>query len=153
METEYHKTAGCYLLRKVNDRWQIVLIYRKWAEDNQGWVLPKGHIEDGETLEETAIRETSEETGYTDMKIIAPLDPLNIQYQWYDGKLHFKKINYFVALLLNDKQQKLTLSENEVKTLTEVKWFDLAEAEKMIKFDDERRLLKQVLQIISGSKF
>ena len=37
-----------------------VLVLRKFRGD---WVLPKGRIEEGETLEETALREVNEESG------------------------------------------------------------------------------------------
>jgi 8-oxo-dGTP pyrophosphatase MutT (NUDIX family) len=35
--------------------------------------LPKGHIEDGETVEQAAVREVQEETGYADVEIIDDL--------------------------------------------------------------------------------
>ncbi|MGH3428742.1 MAG: NUDIX domain-containing protein, partial [Mycobacteriales bacterium] len=46
------------------------------------WALPKGKIEQGETLERTAIREVQEETGITG-EIIAPLG--NVQYWLISG--------------------------------------------------------------------
>lgn len=49
--------AGCILLNK--DSKKICLVKRK---DECGWEFPKGHLENGETLEECAIRETEEET-------------------------------------------------------------------------------------------
>lgn len=50
--------AGCILLNKETK--QIGLVYRIKRED---YSFPKGHLEDGETLKECAIRETEEETG------------------------------------------------------------------------------------------
>lgn len=57
-----NNTAGCYLVRKNKGpltllrtgTWEIILIYKKWVEDNQDWFPPKGHVEKG------AIRETTE---------------------------------------------------------------------------------------------
>ena len=36
------------------------------------WSLPKGHVETGETVEDTAVREVAEETGITG-RVVAPL--------------------------------------------------------------------------------
>ena len=49
--------AGCFLIKK--ETREIALIYRQKQED---YSFPKGHMEKGETLKETAIRETAEET-------------------------------------------------------------------------------------------
>ena len=49
--------AGCYLVDKENKK--IALVYREKKND---YSFPKGHLEENETLEECAIRETAEET-------------------------------------------------------------------------------------------
>lgn len=49
--------AGCFLINKETK--EIALIYRQKQND---YSFPKGHVEKGETLKETAIRETAEET-------------------------------------------------------------------------------------------
>ena len=48
--------AGCYLVDKENKK--IALVYREKKND---YSFPKGHLEEGETLKECAIRETAEE--------------------------------------------------------------------------------------------
>jgi 8-oxo-dGTP pyrophosphatase MutT (NUDIX family) len=40
-------------------------------------VLPKGHVEPGETAEGAALRETVEETGYTKLEVLADLGAAN----------------------------------------------------------------------------
>ena len=39
----------------------------------KGLGFPKGHVEEGETFEQAAIREVTEETGLTELKIIKKL--------------------------------------------------------------------------------
>lgn len=48
--------AGCYLVDKENKK--IALVYREKKND---YSFPKGHLEEGETLKECAVRETAEE--------------------------------------------------------------------------------------------
>ena len=44
-------------------RGKILLLYKNYHNRYEGWVLPKGTVEPGETHEETALREVKEETG------------------------------------------------------------------------------------------
>lgn len=51
-----------------NSNGEVLMIRRK------GWPdLPKGHIDEGESPEQAAIREVQEETGLADVEIVAPL--------------------------------------------------------------------------------
>ncbi|NCO62862.1 MAG: NUDIX domain-containing protein [Flavobacteriales bacterium] len=52
-----------------NDQGDILFIYR-----NDKWDLPKGKIEGNESIEKTAIREVTEETGVNGLEIIKPLE-------------------------------------------------------------------------------
>ena len=44
-------------------RGKILLLYKNYRNKYEGWVLPKGTVEEGETFEETALREVLEESG------------------------------------------------------------------------------------------
>lgn len=44
-------------------RGKILVLYKKYKNKYEGWVLPKGTVEYGETHEDTAIREVWEESG------------------------------------------------------------------------------------------
>lgn len=51
-----------------NDLGEVLMMTRK------GWPdLPKGHIDEGETAEQAAVREVAEETGLSEVEIVAPL--------------------------------------------------------------------------------
>ncbi|MHC8515308.1 NUDIX domain-containing protein [Sporosarcina sp. ITBMC105] len=53
-------TIGCGVILVENEK---ILLQHRTDEDN--WCIPGGMMELGETFEETAIRETREETGLT----------------------------------------------------------------------------------------
>ena len=57
--------GGC---KVINDKGEVLFIYR-----NEKWDLPKGKTELHETIEETALREVSEETGVAGLEIVKPL--------------------------------------------------------------------------------
>lgn len=44
-------------------RGKILLLYKNYRNRYEGWVLPKGTVENGENYEQTALREVREETG------------------------------------------------------------------------------------------
>jgi len=62
--------AGCVV---VNDKNEVLLVTNKQKEI---WTFPKGHAEPGETLEQVALREVKEETGYT-VEIVKRLSDIN----------------------------------------------------------------------------
>ena len=72
--------AGCFLVKK--ETREIALIYRQKQED---YSFPKGHMEKGETLKETAIRETAEETKRV-AEIIDEYSPLVEKYTTPKGE-------------------------------------------------------------------
>ena len=68
---------------------KIVSLRRK----NGVWLMPKGHVEPGETLEETAVREVWEETGLV-ARVEAPLGVTEYSYT-EEGTLFRKKVFWF----------------------------------------------------------
>jgi 8-oxo-dGTP pyrophosphatase MutT (NUDIX family) len=81
------RQAGAIVFRGEGDRATVLLVRSK--KDPSVWVFPKGHIEDGETAEATAARETWEEAGVTGdlgRAVGAPLEfesagsPISVQY-------------------------------------------------------------------------
>lgn len=59
------------------------------------WGLPKGHLEPRETAAQAAVREVAEETGLTELQIVAPLPTID----WYfrdHGQLVHKFCHFFL---------------------------------------------------------
>ena len=74
-------------------RGKILLLYKNYNNRYEGWVLPKGTVEAGETHEATALREVKEEAGvngtimdYIDKTIysfVVPEDTVSKEVHWY----------------------------------------------------------------------
>ncbi|WP_298536235.1 NUDIX domain-containing protein [uncultured Algibacter sp.] len=105
-----------------NDKGDILFIYR-----NDKWDLPKGKAERKESIEETSIREVTEETGVTGLEIVKPLDTT---YHIFKRNGRYKiKITYWFEMKTNFKG-KLYPQENE--GITKVAWLDSEEATKAL---------------------
>jgi diadenosine hexaphosphate hydrolase (ATP-forming) len=103
--------AGCVV---INDQQKILLILHDQSTDT--WAFPKGHLEANETLEQAAIRETLEETGYT-VRIIQQLPDLVYANEKTNEAIH---VTMFLAKPIG-----------EPTAITEVigsAWFTLEEA-------------------------
>jgi 8-oxo-dGTP pyrophosphatase MutT (NUDIX family) len=61
----------------VNEQNEVLLIYRRGK-----WDLPKGKLDDGETIEECALREVKEETGLFKIKIEGFISQTKHLYEW-----------------------------------------------------------------------
>lgn len=85
------QAAGGVVIRKEEKGYLFLMI-----EDRFGhWSFPKGHSEEGEDLQETALREIKEETGI-EGKIIAPLPPVVYKYD-AEGRKGEKEVHYFLV--------------------------------------------------------
>lgn len=73
-----------------DDAGRKLMIYRRGRYD-----LPKGHWEQGETIEECALREVGEETGVANAKIIAPICNTLHAYDVY-GEWELKRTHWFL---------------------------------------------------------
>lgn len=107
--------------------------------------FPKGTIEPNERIEDTAIREVAEETGYK-TRIIIPLGNVTFEYDWDDGKHYRKTVEYFLMEPLDDSEPVPNREDSED---FENNWLTFAEAEKMLTFDDGREILARAIENIN----
>ncbi|MGB5151405.1 MAG: NUDIX hydrolase [Mycobacterium sp.] len=96
------------------------------------WSLPKGHIEVGETAEQTAVREVAEETGVQG-SVLAALGSIDYWFVTEGRRVHKTVHHYLMRFLGGD------LSDEDVE-VTEVAWVPLHDLPARLAYADERRL-------------
>jgi 8-oxo-dGTP pyrophosphatase MutT (NUDIX family) len=114
-----------------------LLIGRRDQKDASGkkilWSLPKGHIEEGETPEEAALREVAEETGITS-EIEKSLGIIDFWFMAGGKRIH-KTVHHY---LFRESGGLLAAQESEVD---EVAWFPLGEIIDKLAYPDEKKLI------------
>ena len=97
------------------------------------WSLPKGHIEEGETPEEAAVREVAEETGIQS-EISRELGVIDFWFMAGGKRIH-KTVHHY---LFKEVGGKLAPQVTEVD---EAKWFPLEEIVNLLAYPDEKKLI------------
>lgn len=125
------KSCGCVI---INDD-KVLLV----KQVDGHWGFPKGHVEENETEEETAIREVYEET--------------NLQVEIFSD--FYKKVTYsprenvmkdVIFFLARPKSIDTKPQEAEI---SKVEWVSFDEALNILTYEDTKNILKEVLDFIS----
>jgi 8-oxo-dGTP pyrophosphatase MutT (NUDIX family) len=119
--------AGCVVYRNDEDRVRFLVISSSTGEH---WVLPKGHIDPGESPEVTALRELAEETGVLG-EIIRPLS-----VQSFDINGREIVIQYFLVRLTGSQEA----AENR-----KLLWKELNDAREILSFIEGKQALKDTV--------
>lgn len=108
-------------------------------QTDNAWGFPKGHVENNEKEQETAIRETKEETNL-DVEIIS--NKKYITNYKINNEID-KEVIFFLAKKTSDKIKK---QDEEIKN---IKWVDLTKAFDIITYENTKNLHKEVLKDIN----
>ena len=131
-------SAGGVVHRTEGGRLEIVLVRRRQPPL---WALPKGTPDSGETLAETAIRETREETGLQ-VEIEEPISA--ITYFFVHGRTRFHKTVHF--FLMHPIGGRLEDHDHE---FDEVRWVQIDEALRVMNHATERGVVQRAAEILS----
>jgi ADP-ribose pyrophosphatase YjhB (NUDIX family) len=106
-----------------NNKGEILFIYR-----NDKWDLPKGKTEGNETIEVTAMREVTEETGVGGLEITKPIETT---YHIFKRRGRYRiKITYWFEMKTNFTGD---LYAQEEEGITKVKWLNEKQIKKALK--------------------
>jgi 8-oxo-dGTP pyrophosphatase MutT (NUDIX family) len=129
-------TAGGMVFRRLLDVPDIEILLIQ--DPKKRWTIPKGHVEPGESLEQTAVREIREETGLVKLKIRDKLDKINFFYR-LNGKLIFMTTHVFLIEALGDSSH---LIPEDSEGIVDAKWFPAEEALSLIAYKQTEKLFR-----------
>ncbi|KAF7398441.1 hypothetical protein HZH66_006338 [Vespula vulgaris] len=134
------RACGFIIFRQIQDAIEYLLMQASYGEHH--WSPPKGHVDDGETDFETALRETEEEAGFVknDLKIFQDAK-VELKYN-VNGTP--KTVIYWLAELINPNQSIRMSSEHQA-----YKWLGYQEACNLAKYADMQNALTQVNEYIN----
>lgn len=141
MRTVDEISAGGLVVNSTNDKAAVI-----GRIDRRGrllWSLPKGHIEEGETPEQAAVREVAEETGIA-ASVVATLGSIDYWFVADDHRVH-KTVHHF---LLRAHGGELSDADVEV---AEVAWVPLSELPQRLAYADERRLVRRAADLLADT--
>jgi len=131
-------SAGVVLFRKENSKILFLLLHYPSGH----WDFVKGKMEKGETTHQTAIRETLEETGITDIVFLDDFEEW-IEYNFqFQGELVHKRVVFFLA---ETKTKEVSISHEHL----DYTWIDYQTAMEKTTFDNAKLILSKSKSLLT----
>ena len=135
-------TSGGVIYRRRNGVIEILLIQD--AKDR--WTIPKGHIEEGETAKETAVREIGEEAGLYNIEVLGWLGKINFRYRRFNRLVLMTTQVYLV------KAKGDTDDIKKEEWMNGIRWFSFNEALEKIEYEDISKLMLLAMRRIRSEE-
>ncbi len=133
-------SAGIVLFRKEESKILFLLLHYPSGH----WDFVKGKMEQEESTHQTAVRETKEETGITDITFVENFEEW-IQYNFkYQGELVQKKVVFFLA---ETKTKEVKISHEH----SGYTWLDYNSSMEKTTFDNAKTVLTKAEKLLSNT--
>lgn len=126
-------TAGGVVFRHAKEGGGVEILLIQDAKDR--WTIPKGHIEEGETAQQTARREIGEEAGLKEVDILGWLGKIHFRYRRVD-KLVLMTTQIYLVRAKGD-----TNAIQKEEWMNGIKWFSFHDALDAIEYEDIGKLM------------
>lgn len=135
IETIEYRAAGGVVI----DGDQMLLLDRPKRGEVR---LPKGHIEADETPDVTALRETTEETGYDALAIVADLGSQVVEFDHKEN--HYRRTEYYFLMRLTTNSKKSRPPQDELQF--RILWTPLVAAEQVLTYPAEKNIARKAIE-------
>lgn len=136
----YEKSCGAVVYRKFHGNTEILLIKH---QRSGCWSFPKGHMEEGETETQTAIRETKEETNI-DISIDDPSFRETVVFN--PRRDTRKEVVYFIGRATSFDA---AAQEEEI---AEMRWMEIGRVPSHLAYDNDKQIINKVKAYLALSK-
>jgi len=143
MKTKTVTSAGGVVFDLREDRIEVALTARR---GDGRWGLPKGLLEEGEEIEQAALREVSEETGLTG-EIVDKVGVIDYWFYWRPDETRYHKYVHF--FLIRHTGGDTSRHDWEVE---EVRWFKIDDAIDKLAFESEKTVMEKAKKKINEFK-
>jgi len=124
-------SGGIVFRRNKAGEIEILLI-----QDAKGrWTIPKGHIEEGETAQQTARREIGEEAGLMNVDLLGWLGKIHFRYRRVE-RLVLMTTQIYLVRARGD-----TSAIKKEEWMNDIRWFSFASALDVIEYEDIAKLM------------
>ena len=135
-------SAGGVIYRRGGDTFEVALIHVR-----NRWSLPKGHVEEGERVEQAALREVHEETGL-EGKLARKLG--DVRYSYRDKTKEgepiriAKRVHFFLMRYVRGDVR------DHDHEADDARWFPIDQAIKQLKFATERKMVHRAMTLLTA---
>lgn len=125
-------TAGGIIFRRDSKGGVEILLIQ---DGKDRWTIPKGHIEEGETAQQTTKREINEEAGLSDVEVLGWLGKIYFRYRRLD-KLVLMTTQIYLVRARGD-----TNAIKKEEWMNDIRWFKFHDALEAIEYEDIGKLM------------
>ncbi len=133
------RSAGGVVVRRLDETWHALLIRDRYGN----WGLPKGHLEDGESVREAAVREVEEETALRPDAVGSRIATIDWRFRDPEGDLIHKYCTFF--LMRSRRGRPRPEGGGAVR---ECRWTPLGEAIERLSHDNARAVVQRAVDLL-----
>jgi 8-oxo-dGTP pyrophosphatase MutT (NUDIX family) len=138
-------SAGGVVFKQAPHGLQIALIKDPFGH----WTFAKGHVEPGETLEETSVRETQEEMGLRSLRVVARLGTIELWFtERYRSEIKGRTVHKYVHYFLLQAAPGAFGNTHGDKKIQGMTWVPLDQVVSRSSYKDTVPILQRALRLL-----